>query len=90
MIIVKLMGGLGNQCFNMHWQRNLSLKNNTELVFDFERFKRGGRQYCLDCFNLQYRPVGFIERCFLVSQRFFENNKIRFCIEKSLDLMILF
>lgn len=62
MIIVKLMGGLGNQMFQYALAKKLSLKNNSEIVFDFQLFKLGGRQYALSSFDLNYREVSNWEK----------------------------
>lgn len=54
MIIVKLIGGLGNQMFQYALGRSLSLKNNTELKLDitgFESYKL--HKYSLDAFNIK-------------------------------------
>jgi hypothetical protein len=53
MIIVKLIGGLGNQLFQYALGRNLALKNNTELKLDisgFETYKL--YKYGLHNFNI--------------------------------------
>ena len=49
MIIVKLMGGLGNQLFQYALGRRLALKNKTELFLDISRLESYGkpRQYSL-------------------------------------------
>lgn len=53
MIVVKLIGGLGNQLFQYALGRNLALKNNTELKLDisgFETYKL--HKYGLHHFNI--------------------------------------
>lgn len=54
MIIVKLIGGLGNQMFQYALGRHLSQKNNTKLKMDitgFESYKL--HKYSLDTFNIK-------------------------------------
>ncbi len=54
MIIVKLIGGLGNQMFQYAVGRHLALRNNTELKIDisgFEEYKL--HKYSLDAFNIK-------------------------------------
>lgn len=54
MIVVKLIGGLGNQMFQYALGRNLSQKNNVELKIDitgFESYKL--HKYSLDAFNIK-------------------------------------
>mgnify|MGYP000379615020 CR=1 FL=1 len=53
MIVVKLIGGLGNQLFQYALGRNLAIKNNTNLKLDitgFEKYKL--RKYSLNHFNI--------------------------------------
>lgn len=56
MIIVKLIGGLGNQMFQYALGRTLSLQKNEELFFDYSFFSEVGnhtpREYELGIFNL--------------------------------------
>jgi hypothetical protein len=61
MILVRLMGGLGNQMFQYAFGKHLALKNNTELKIDVSLLKDRSipheiathRDYCLDIFNLE-------------------------------------
>lgn len=53
MIIVKLMGGLGNQMFQYALGRSLSLQNKTRLLFDVSDFQNDAlRDYRLHAFNI--------------------------------------
>jgi hypothetical protein len=57
MIIVKLLGGIGNQMFEYAFGRYLALKNKTALKLDAGNLGRSGsgiiRQYALDVFNIE-------------------------------------
>lgn len=54
MIIVKLIGGLGNQMFQYALGRHLAMKNNSTLKLDIQGFKNYKlRNYDLNCFNIQ-------------------------------------
>lgn len=62
MIVVELMGGLGNQMFQYALGRNLAIKNNTQLYLDktslLNRDARKNfifRNYDLDIFNIEER-----------------------------------
>lgn len=62
MIIVRLQGGLGNQMFQYALGRVLSLKNNTELVFDTDFlglsfYGATKRNFELDVFNINISLV---------------------------------
>ena len=53
MVIVQLVGGLGNQMFQYAAARRIANINNTSLKFDISHFKYyQDRQYDLDCFNV--------------------------------------
>lgn len=54
MIIVRLIGGIGNQMFQYALGRCLAQKNNTELKLDISDFyKYPDRKYMLDIFNIE-------------------------------------
>lgn len=59
MIIVKIMGGLGNQLFQYSTGRALSIMYNTELKVDLSFFKnpKYSIAYRLDKFNLPFTPA---------------------------------
>ncbi|MCE5340857.1 MAG: alpha-1,2-fucosyltransferase [Planctomycetaceae bacterium] len=60
MIVIKLLGGLGNQMFQYALGRQLSLKLNTELKIDLSEFRTYPlRQYELNFFGIN---ENFIER----------------------------
>lgn len=52
MIIVKVIGGLGNQLFQYALGRTIAHKNNTVLKIDITSFKTYNRKYALDNFNI--------------------------------------
>ncbi len=59
MIVVKLMGGLGNQMFQYALGRNLALKLNTDLFLDLSSFEQHNgvdtpRHFELNLFNANY------------------------------------
>lgn len=73
MIVVILVGGLGNQMFEYSAGRAMALRNGTELVLNthngFQRDRVYRRVFCLDVFNIKYIhrkllsfdfPYGFI------------------------------
>jgi hypothetical protein len=80
MVIVKLMGGLGNQMFQYAAGRSLSLKNNCPLKLDLSfLLDRTGkpadfvfRDYDLDIFNLS---VGFADSEEVIKLRHWYKNK---------------
>lgn len=54
MIIVRLIGGIGNQMFQYALGRHLALKNNTDLKLDISDFnKYKDREYALEPFNIK-------------------------------------
>lgn len=54
MIIVKLIGGLGNQLFQYALGRNLAIKNNCQLKLDISAFQEYKlRKYSLNHFNIE-------------------------------------
>jgi hypothetical protein len=62
MIVVRLMGGLGNQLFQYAAGRALSLKHNTELQFDLSFLKAEPTHYTkrhleLNLFDLNIKEV---------------------------------
>ncbi|MBL6996693.1 alpha-1,2-fucosyltransferase [Desulfobacula sp.] len=64
-VIVRIMGGLGNQLFCYAAARRLASVNNAELVLDdVTGFARDhhGRQYVLDHFNISARKATPVER----------------------------
>lgn len=65
-VIVRLIGGLGNQLFGYAAARRLSLKNNAELVIDdvtgFKYDKKYRRQYQLHNFKIPCRKANARER----------------------------
>jgi Glycosyl transferase family 11 len=65
-VILRLIGGLGNQLFSYAAARRLSIKNNAELVLDditgFLRDEKFKRQYQLNHFNVSSRKANSIER----------------------------
>ena len=53
MIISRLNGGLGNQMFQYAFARHLSIKNSTNLKYDFIYYAGDSkRKYALGCFNI--------------------------------------
>ena len=56
MIIVKLIGGIGNQLFQYAAARRLAHVNNTQLLLDLSWFEESGtlanRKYELEVFNI--------------------------------------
>ena len=65
-VIVRIIGGLGNQLFCYAAARRLALANGVELVIDdvtgFIRDRRYFRQYALDHFNIPCRKATHSER----------------------------
>ena len=86
MIIVKLIGGLGNQMFQYAIGRHLAYKNQTKLKLDISGFKTCKlRKYELRCFNIVEEFANDIEiKIFNLKRRFniFFKNKNILCTEK--------
>ena len=64
MVVVKLMGGLGNQLFQYAIARSLAARNNTQLKLDhLTGFKNDfyGRVYSLQHFNIQENLITNLE-----------------------------
>ncbi|MDW8206035.1 MAG: alpha-1,2-fucosyltransferase [Cytophagales bacterium] len=54
MIVVKLIGGLGNQMFQYAIGRHLAIINQQPLLLDISAYKAcSDRYYALDCFNIR-------------------------------------
>ncbi len=63
MILIKLMGGLGNQLFQYAYGRTLSLEKKERLVFDTSWYKgRINRTYMLDHFKIEATKAGILTR----------------------------
>jgi hypothetical protein len=68
LIVVRLMGGLGNQMFQLAAGRRLAADHGVELVLDLGWFAHEGRgatarrHYALDCFDTPFRTVSLSER----------------------------
>jgi hypothetical protein len=63
MILVKLIGGLGNQMFEYALGRRLSLERKTELRFDLSWYNSSpDRRYTLDNFNISGKPASGFEK----------------------------
>ena len=66
MIILRLMGGLGNQLFSYAAARRVSIVNNIELIIDdttgFINDHKYQRRSQLDNFNIPCRKASYIER----------------------------
>lgn len=87
MIIVKLIGGLGNQMFQYAVGRHLAYKNQAKLKLDLSLFKTYKPwKYALSCFNIveEFATAKDI-RLFNLKRRFkifFKSNKNTLYIEK--------
>lgn len=84
MIIVKLMGGLGNQMFQYAVARALSIKNNTNLLLDVSFYENQigvtERKFELDVFNIK-AEIPAITEIKKIYKKYFEKsirNKILF------------
>jgi hypothetical protein len=56
MIVVKIMGGLGNQLFQYALGRNLAIKNNTELRLDITWYEKiDNRSFKLNYFSTEFK-----------------------------------
>ena len=96
MVIIKLMGGLGNQLFQYAAAKNIALKNNTELFIDsITGFKddQFNRFYALNnfCISSKVAPKELIEsltnqnkfvKFFNIKNFFFGKNKTHFLCER--------
>ncbi len=87
MIIVKLMGGLGNQMFEYAFGRYLAIKNDTQLKLDISQLKSREirmehtvREFALDAFNIPSAIAG--------PEELKRYDKGKF--QKVLDLLMLF
>lgn len=78
MIIVKLMGGIGNQMFQYAIGRKLSLKNRIPLKLDISDYSKNDylRSYMLDIFNIEAAIATTEEIESLVGKTFYSKNKI--------------
>ena len=64
MVIVQLIGGLGNQMFQYAMAKRLAVLKDTLLKFDITLFKNyGDRQYDLGCFNIKENFASQEEIC---------------------------
>jgi|SRR6185437_13552586 len=93
MIVVKLIGGLGNQMFQYAFGRYLSLHHNTNLYFDVADLQNKNlehiqRNFSLDGFNLQaaiYDPNAVGKKKSLFKRLFSSSkNKLKTITEKRL------
>lgn len=82
MIIVQIIGGLGNQMFQYAFARSLSKRSNAELKLDLTGFEEYAlRRYELNAFNISATPATEEEAGALKRKRVFNNTCIK---EKSL------
>lgn len=95
MIIIKLLGGLGNQLFQYAVARGLALIHNTDLFLDISGYSSSIlRKYELGVFNinasiaspdiLKYVPFSISDACYLNIRHVFSGNiKIQYFKEKN-------
>jgi hypothetical protein len=78
MIIVKLMGGLGNQMFQYAFGRNIALKNKCDLKLDLSFFRTNeSRKYSLNHFLIIENIAETVEIESLKHRHFLGVNKIK-------------
>ena len=94
MIVVKLIGGLGNQMFQYATARRLAIQHNTDLFLDCSGFAKDPlRNYELDIFNVHasiatpeiLRNVSFIRKWHHINSIFSKENKIRYVKEQTIN-----
>lgn len=54
MIVVDVKGGLGNQMFQWAYAKQLSIRNNIDIVIDLKSFVNYRHKFSLDKLNLEY------------------------------------
>ena len=82
MIIVRLIGGIGNQMFQYALGRHLAVKNNTELKFDISDFcKYADREYMLGVFDIKSKIASEDEISKLKSNRYVKEKGFGFDCE---------
>lgn len=86
MVIVKIMGGLGNQLFQYAAAKRLALKHNVELKLDpnFENDKL--RNYKLQYFNIE-EQIATKDEILDLTVSFKKHNKIKNKIQRKLQLL---
>jgi len=90
MIIVQLNGGLGNQMFQYAFARYLSIKNSTDLKYDFISYTGDSkREYALGCFNVEIEKANRQEiEKFLGTKNSFISRKQR-CLHTEINKKVL-